>query len=395
MQGNKKNKMTPLQIRRQKKEALEAQIEKAFAAARREERKTERVRVKRRENDFLCRYLSLSTRHPSALRRADSHRAKSYNLSKQVLGLIDHVFVRYRPPLFLYRSLLSAGGVDLVFGEKVVAMPVKVHAEFVYRSWFLTVAQGGSLAKLAKEVFTKREAHWFLQAPDWNTIPQNILWAKAAAQGLPRPACDYLVRRLDRAFLELLGNRLPDLLRFYAAAWPSMAQRDGDEIMDYIRAVVEDPQFSFKGRTFGSMRKLSHEWHRTLHVGYLREYRSWPGAIPFWEQRTKTAVFRAVELTNNRALADEGKVQKHCVFSYVGDCLSGSCRIVSLRTYSAARGEDGSIVELDRLTLEINPASREIVQIRGKLNRLVTHEEMKILRHWAGVQGLKFSEYMY
>lgn len=295
-------------------------------------------------------------------------------------------------PRFLYRSVLSAEGLELVFDvprdPKAKGLP-----EAKYRPWFLAVARGESFAKASRDVFTKREAHLFLQVPDGRSIEETVFWTRALAAGVPKVGCDFLVERLDAAFRKAVGDRMPDLLRFYAEGWPEMRGYDRDEITDFVRAMARDPDFSFKGRTFGSMRKRCAEWHRTSFSGHVREYRAWTPGFEPWEFRKGGVAVRAEELTNNRLLADEGRTQRHCVLTYTSLCLQGRSRIVSLRWFGVVDHVEIPTRELSRLTLEVSPAQRSIVQIRGKMNRGATEEEMRAVRHWAGDQGLKIEAY--
>jgi hypothetical protein len=102
-----------------------------------------------------------------------------------------------------------------------------------------------------------------------------------------------------------------------------------------------------------------------------------------------------VELRNNRELLNEGRKQKHCVYSYVQWCMAGRSAIFSLRGYSkrvAGYTPEGQILwekenELTRVTIEVNH-QRAVVQVRGPLNRQPFQEEKYILRLWAGEKGL-------
>jgi len=350
--------------------------------------------IKRRTNDFLARYIALSLTSADAIRPESDYRSRSYNRARQVLSLIDHLFVKYPVPLFLYRAMLSYEGMSLVFDVPAIrAKDEKRPPASNYRDWFLAVAQGKSFAKVSKQVFTKREAHWFLLAPSGNGIVENILWAKAAAAGVPPAGCDYIVRRFEPEMIKRIGKRLPDFLRFYAEAWKEMRGYDRDEITDFIRAAVQDPAFSLKGRTFGSMRKLSHEWHRQAYVGTVRTYQSWQPRLSYWQHRRNASLVRAEELTSNRALADEGRRQGHCVFTYTGRCLQGTSIIVSLRWFAVASLSDSGTQEVERLTIEVSPARREIVQIRGPKNRLPSDLQMNVVRLWAGDSGLQIGPY--
>lgn len=365
----------------------------ALASAKREERANASDPVKRPPVEQLARFIAEPLISSRRIRSADEYRTRTYNQSRQIMGLIDHLFVRYPVPLFLYRTMLTGGGMRAVFDTTKYdkAKANSTLPDWKYRDWFFAVAQGESFANVTRDVFTKREAHWFLQAPSGNEIPENILWARAAAAGAPLDACDYLVHRLDGTTQERIGARLPDVLRFYASEWHAMRGYDRDEITDFVREVVLDQSFSFKGRTFGSMRKLSHEWHRTVHSAHVNEYRSWIPAFPHWEHRTNSRVVRALELTNNRVLADEGRTQRHCVYTYTSRCIAGLSRIVSVRWFAVASRDETPREEVSRLTLEVTPSTRTVVQIRGRANRRATDDEMKAVRHWAGEQGLRIS----
>lgn len=388
-------RQTAFQAKKAWQEKQDAELLRALQKVKTHARSHPAPRTKRLPTDALRVYILPSAYSGPALRDPKTFRSRSYDQGRQVLALIDHLFVRYPVPLFLYRSMLSFAGLHLVFdqdGDRTNRSHVP--GESKYRHWFLAVAQGQSFAKAAKDSFTKREAHWFLLAPPHNTIAKNIFWARAAAAGVPRDGCDYLADRIGGATQAMqIGDRMPDLLRFYAEAWAEMRGHDRDEITDFVRTAIVNPSFSFKGRTFGSVRKLCHEWHRTVYAGNVKVYRSWTPTLPLWEERTTHRVVRALELTSNRALADEGQKQRHCVYTYTEQCLSGRTCIVSLRWYAVASRAEVASHELERITVEVSPSTRRVVQIRGRLNRRATEEEMKGIRHWAGVHGLRIDDY--
>jgi len=385
---------TPLQLKKAQQVERDIRLQRALVTVKSKERSNDDGNTKRRSNDFLARYIALSIYSANTVRPEGLYRARSYNRARQVLSLVDHLFVKYPAPLFLYRAVLSYEGIELVFdGPAIRSNKGKEPPERAYREWFLAVAQGKSFAKVSKDVFTKREAHWFLQAPSYNGIAQNIFWAKAAAAGVPVAGCDHLVKRFEPEMIKRIGDRLPDFLRFFAEAWNEMRGYDRDEITDYIRAAVQNPEFSFKGRTYGSMRKLCHEWHRTVYVGTVREYRAWLPRLQYWQSRKNTILVRAEELVSNRALADEGQRQGHCVYTYTSHCLAGRSSIVSLRWFAVSSISDSGTKEIDRLTVEVLPAKREIVQIRGPKNRRATDAQMDVVRLWAGDRGLIIGPY--
>lgn len=379
---------TRIQLKKDEELAKLLAIGQALSAAKKQEKAAFTGRQKRKGTDQLRPYIGVGLGNLRAIRYAEDYVAKSYNLGRQVIGLVDHVFVRYRTPLFLYRSVLSPEGVRLIFGAERVAAADDC-GRSIYREWFFTAAQGGSLAKKMSDLMTKREVHCFLQAPAENSIARNLFWARCFAGGVPARVCQLLTERLaSRDQLARLGGRLPDLIRFYANEYSFMRENDLREITDFVGAMIEEQDFSFKGRTFGSMRQLSNDWHRWTFSGKVAVYRSWPQLIDAWQRKHQGEIVRAFELTNNRALGDEGQRQKHCVFSYARLCEEGWCRIVSIRWFVP-----GADREDKRVTVEVNVRHRQIVQIRGKLNRDVTDEEMKVIKLWAGERGYTIADW--
>jgi hypothetical protein len=179
-----------------------------------------------------------------------------------------------------------------------------------------------------------------------------------------------------------LGPRFSDFILLYGRMWSGFTKDERHEITDYLRIAVRAPEFSFKGRTLGSLRKLSFQWHRGTYGRNIHEHRTWDARLPGWQQRVKKDLIVAVELTTNIDMAEEGNAQHHCVFLYCNRCESGQMAIVSLRWnpsgYKAQK----------RITVEVWPSNRTIVQIRGSCNRMASDDEMDVVRRWAGDLGL-------
>lgn len=374
-------KTTKLQIKKRSEELRERRIAQALLEARRAERVADLGPKKRKEVEILRRYIALPPRSYLAIRDVDDYQAKKYAIGKQVLALIDHLFVRYPTPPFLYRSMLTPEGEKLVFGE----IDPKGNGEY-FRPWFLAIAQGRSFAQAAKGVLTKREAHEFLRAPGDLTARQAIVWAQGAAMGVRPQAILFLLDRFGVDRLEGYGPRREDLLRFYGA-WYDQMRGDRIEIADFLRQAHENARFSLKGRTLGSVRKLTRQWHRTRYWGSYTVYRSWRPRYPDWEIRVGPFTVVAVELCDSDRLASEGLRQRHCVVTYARSCEVGLCRIVSMRWL----GHQGA--EFRRLTLEIRPSHQDIVQVKGNHNRWPDDDEMRIVRKWASAHGLSVAVY--
>ena len=334
----------------------------------------------------LYQWLSLRGIEGRTLRTADTYVPKSHNLEKQLRGLINHLFVRYPVPAFLYNACL-----------KDDALLFKSHHE-MYRHWFVTLAQGGSFPKLVKEFMTGKEAFLFLSAPANNRIHENVWWAKMMAAGLPINLAERLITRIfSHHFFDDPQGRLAEVIQFYARFHQGMDKVTFGEVTDFlVWKLREDRAFRLKGRTVSSVIKLTNEWHLLMQKAKLGHTIEWKGlGLTDWTLETKESIWKVTELCNNRELMNEGRKQRHCVYSYVHSCVSGRSAIFSLRGYcKAAVGctEEGEVLwdtsqDQTRLTIEVN-SQRTVVQVRGSLNRLPSVEEKRILRHWTGEKGL-------
>ncbi len=350
-------KKTKNQIKREEKEAALRACEMALLVAKTKEKASNLGSVSRKGSLVLTRYIGVKPDHSGAIRRFDDYRAKHYNLARQVLGLIDHTYAKYPVPGFLYRAMLSREGLALVFGDQGTAEEIwRECGKRRFVRWFLTTAQGGSLAQEMKGLLTKKEVHWFLQAPLHNSIQKNLFWAKCAAAGIPKVSCQFLTEQIgSKVQQSRMGSRADDIIRFYATEMGKMRGNDLQEITDFVRAKLWDPAFSYKGRTYSSMVKLSNDWHRSIYSTTVTVNRTWPQTLPAWVHRKKDHCVTAVELTSSRALADEGRRQRHCVFSYEEDCMRGWSKIVSLRWIVPSENLLQTAEVLNRITVELNP----------------------------------------
>lgn len=369
-------KATKLQLKKHREALREHKIAQALKEARQAQKQADLGPKKRKDIDVLARFLALPPRSYRAIRDVDDFTSKPYGFGKQVLALIDHQFVQYPAPMFLYRAMLTLAGEKLVFGK--VDPDARTER---YQGWFLAVAQGRSFAQVTRGFFTRREAHEFLRAPGDLTIGQAILWARCAATGLGPRGTLFLIDRFGADRIARYGVRGEELIRFYATTYEQM-RSDRMEIADYLRQALESETFSLKGRTLGSVRKLTREWHRTRYWGTYTIYRSWCAKYPAWEVDVGPATVVAVELCDSNQLASEGLRQRHCVVTYAHDCAAGRCRIVSLRWLGHGRAE------YRRLTLEVWPDQGKIVQIRGNHNRNADIDEMRVVKKWASQNGL-------
>ncbi len=100
-------------------------------------------------------------------------------------------------------------------------------------------------------------------------------------------------------------------------------------------------------------------------------------------------MYTITELINSAELEEEGLTMRHCVASYRPLCESGEESIWSL-TVEDASGQADRL-----LTLEVRNRNREIVQARGRCNRLAEIDELHILSQWMRAGGPTLSPAMF
>jgi hypothetical protein len=80
-------------------------------------------------------------------------------------------------------------------------------------------------------------------------------------------------------------------------------------------------------------------------------------------------------------LEEEGTAMNHCAAEYRSRCGSAQSSLWSLTVEHAGQ-------RLERLlTVEVHNSNREIVQVRGRFNRLPQPEELAILSQWTQSGG--------
>lgn len=389
----------PLKVRKAQEALREQKIEHALVSRDKIlERGKREKKQKRKTVNELVPMLCLAGIETKALRPAHTYQPKSYNLDKQLMGLLNHLFVRYSVPAFLYGVCLQANQPDEANLPRA-AKNAREAERLLYRQWFVTLAQGGSFPKLVKPFMTGKEAFLFLSAPATNSVAANVWWAKLKAAGIPAPVIEKLIARIfGQYFFDDPTGRLAETVQFYARYHGDMNKITFGEVTDFIAwKLRNEPTFRLAGRTVGSVIKLTNEWHHLMQKAKLGTSVEWNGLdITDWEWEARDCIWSVTQLRNNRDLMNEGRKQMHCVYSYVQWCISGHSAIFSLRSYRkrvAGYTEEGALIwdktmELSRVTIEVN-RQRDVVQVRGKLNCAAEPEEKKILRQWAGEKGIR------
>lgn len=127
--------------------------------------------------------------------------------------------------------------------------------------------------------------------------------------------------------------------------------------------------FSWKARRARPTLARSLEYRRQRTLPYAPS--RWMAYGFDWRWVQTPDVWSFVELTTGAELYHEGLEQHHCVASYAARCAAGHSAIVSCRWN-----------EQRRVTVEIDPRSRRVIQCRGPYNREASAEEKGVIGLW-------------
>jgi hypothetical protein len=142
---------------------------------------------------------------------------------------------------------------------------------------------------------------------------------------------------------------------------------------DVARGAADRDRFSWRGRALAPTLEQASEyrelirgrwWGRRVPITWKR--RGWD-----WEHRHGERSWAVRELTSDDELRAESAAMHHCVASYAYRCAQGRSVIFSV-TLDGAR----------RITVELDPSTRGVIQARGLRNRECSPEERDLLRRW-------------
>lgn len=278
--------------------------------------------------------------------------------------------------------------------------------------WFRQVGQGRSLRSVGFPIeLTKRMAHAFAKAPAHFPIEFALRWAQVRGLG----GSDDLARAVAST---RLGREIDeDEEAFWTSAIhlllnaPRIEPAQVDLIVEYLRdrkfaprpAIIGDgeddrtevdlpppePDYSVKGRSAATVLLRAEEWRAerrraeaastTPARRVLRWRRS--GVGEYRRDGEDGTAWTIRELLDSDELAAEGRAMCHCVATYTARCVGGHSTIWSL-------GEEGPEGRRRLLTVEVDPATRRVVQASMKGNEDPDGSCLVALKDWAGREGL-------
>lgn len=320
---------------------------------------------------------------------------KTRDQAKLRLAAARHCFARYAVPSSL----------EEVWQRQVTADADEVRLR---KRWYIDAAQGRSLYKEgANKWLTRKEVHWFLNPPG------DLTFDEAFWQAIARSYTDDvgIALRVARSKIRLYPRSQiaywREAARFFAVNPVSLEEID--DLCDFLAAKRrQNGDWTVKGRTLASLRRLMHEWHRDAEMiarieaarrraaaadgagGSSRVARGgrWKGSpLANWQWKPSVKKggqprkeYVVAQLVTADSLVAESRAMRHCVWSYASKCIAGNASVWSLRQYA-----DGAMTRL--LTIEVDRNNRA-VQVRGFANRLARPDEVKVLERWAKARGV-------
>ena len=340
--------------------------------------------------EVVAALLSLATHHEGWLRPVEAWEPAGDNPLPQFSSLARHLLATYPVPAFM----------NCVWFKGQIAEARR------QQGWFIHIGSGRNIRKADLPLpYTKRMAHHFLQAPDHFTVETALRWGQVRGLGGSKELAHAVAAtRLGYSFqsedfwltvLHFLVNH-PELnlghvvpIVNYLHDQRFEPQEHFDEASGEVEWRPSQPNLSMKGRTPRSLLRQVADWQRSAGLRGKRPVLRWPrsgiGGFRLAEPGIAGSglrVWTIRELLSSRELRAEGGAMHHCVADYVGLCLKGQASIWSM---SVEDHEGRRRV----LTIEVDPATREVVQASRCCNEEPNPKDREILGLWAQGQGLK------
>ncbi len=268
--------------------------------------------------------------------------------------------------------------------------------------WFKRAGQGISLREIGFPIpLTRRMAREFAHAPAHDSIDFALRWAQVRGLG----GSDELARAVAAT---RLGREFDTNDEFWVSAilffinHPKLDSTQVEPVVEFLhdqrfeprRVIVgEDtevdldaphPDLSLKGWSVASLLRRVEEWKARRRAESERTLIRWDHSAigEFLGRDAQGRAWTIRELLDSDELAAEGRAMDHCVATYTAWCAKRVSTIWSV-AIEGAGGRERVV------TVEVNPASREVVQAKARSNEDPDEPCLAILRQWAGQEALK------
>jgi hypothetical protein len=323
--------------------------------------------------------------------------AHSFNEHKQYIEFVRScIFPYFIPKPLIFTSILPDQVID---SEEKWHHSPDHNAITMSRKWLLDIVSGDSFYARNKDLFTRTESHYFLVSKieyhDPSSVFELYFNAKCKARSFD-PALSVIITRLFSVkFAQYLQSPLiTEFLDFIARNknYP-FSYNELMDMSDFILSKIThcDQNFSFSGRTIGSLSVLANEWHmneqRRIAISKNSNTQIWQGLpIPYFLYETDDAFWEIKQICNIDDLFREGQRMHHCVASYAKSCVIGDCGIFNVSCSNNFNKGYGKLIS--HATVEIS-RGKTLVQARGKWNKPVEKKVMKIIKLWARDNKIK------
>ncbi|MDD7914119.1 PcfJ domain-containing protein [Polaribacter haliotis] len=157
------------------------------------------------------------------------------------------------------------------------------------------------------------------------------------------------------------------------------------DILDYLtyKKYTELKVVHIKKRSLLKLCGIVQDWDFFSHKNISKPNKtiSWQNeSIEVWVFDLANIKYQINEISDSDMLYHEAVTLKHCVYLYLNDCISKRIRIFSLKTFCKSNYKHSITIELK---------DKQIIQARGKYNRIAIKEELIILNEWATNFGYK------
>jgi hypothetical protein len=293
--------------------------------------------------------------------------------------VLGHLLTRYPVPGYLSIELLALTEGSRVSDTAIALLRARL-------SLLVLLGCGGSMKKaqqqgLVPASLTRRMLHEI----SVDRSARSLMGAIRSAQVRAFGGSTLLVRAIRETFLG--QEAMPDEPRWASIIqWlcnqPGLEPRLVSPLLDYLREEARQEGWSIKGRSLSVLLRGMQTWHQVLGGGIpVQNYvfsRSGLEEASFQVLcDEEVQVWTVTEIYTAHELAREGRLMSHCVYVYGRRILEGKSAIWSVRCDQRRA-----------LTVEVNLSRSEMVQARGKANRMPTSHEQSVVQCWAALNGL-------
>jgi hypothetical protein len=331
----------------------------------------------------------LARHHADWLRPVETWQPPQAGPNRQFASLATHLFALYPVPVFMNGAWVLGSDAE--------------------KDWYKHLGRGYSIrtAPGLPLRLSRAMAHFFSQVPDHYSVNRALRWAQVRGLGGSE--------KLARAVVESRLGWSFDHEDFWVTvvdwfvAHPRMDLDKVWSIVDFIhhqkyvgrevfvagagmvQQAPPQPDYSIQGRTEASLVRQINDWYRVRGLDYVPT-RVWSRSaigefrlIENSEHEDSVRCWTIQELLDSVQLILEGQALGHCARIYARACARGETTLWSLRL-DKGRGP------FRVLTIQVDPAERIILQVRGRCNRLMKPAERALLERWANEEGLQFAD---